>query len=349
MRSRARLWASLLLGTALAAPAGAGELWQWTDEQGVVRYTPHRDRVPAGQRDTLVKVEPGAPEPAQAPAASASQAPVIYAPPDEIDFEADPFNAPERARDVRVEPIPSPPTAPQPTPPSSPEAQPLAPPSPNARPQPAPAPEAARMQPAPAPEAARMQPASASGRSSAPPPLAPVDAPPAPAGARTPSREPAPQDPAAVTRRAPDPEPYPRQAPDPYAPPPPEPRAAASGTSEPQLAARAAPAPAPEAAGAGASGARAQDPYAGYAGVVAGQSSGAPPPADVAARRAELEREIAAQEAALEDLISRPADGTRLEDTPEFREIARRLPELQAELRELDEAPASEAQPREVP
>ena len=62
-----------------------------------------------------------------------------------------------------------------------------------------------------------------------------------------------------------------------------------------------------------------------------------PPSPEVLARRSELEAQIAADQAALKDLISRSDDGTPLERSPEFLEIARRLPELQAELRALEQ------------
>jgi hypothetical protein len=42
----------------LAAPAGAaGALYQWTDREGVVRYTPDPDRVPSSARNTMKRVE----------------------------------------------------------------------------------------------------------------------------------------------------------------------------------------------------------------------------------------------------------------------------------------------------
>lgn len=56
-----------------AAPADNGTLYQWTDEQGVVRYTPDRGRVPGSARDVQEIVAPAAPAPeangAPAPAA----------------------------------------------------------------------------------------------------------------------------------------------------------------------------------------------------------------------------------------------------------------------------------------
>jgi hypothetical protein len=74
-----------------------------------------------------------------------------------------------------------------------------------------------------------------------------------------------------------------------------------------------------------------------------------PAPATTAppgSRRAELEAQIARDEAALKELISQPADANaEVEPSPELREIARRLPALQAELRALEEAQARAATP----
>ena len=55
-----------LIGLALASTGAfasdpSSVLYQWTDEQGNVRYTPDPDRVPSGQRATLQPVEPGMP------------------------------------------------------------------------------------------------------------------------------------------------------------------------------------------------------------------------------------------------------------------------------------------------
>jgi hypothetical protein len=77
----------------------------------------------------------------------------------------------------------------------------------------------------------------------------------------------------------------------------------------------------------------------------------AAPPVPVTAappgsRRAELEAQIARDEAALKELISQPTDANApVEASPELREIARRLPALQAELRALEEAQARAATP----
>ena len=54
----------------------------------------------------------------------------------------------------------------------------------------------------------------------------------------------------------------------------------------------------------------------------------------------------ARDEAALKELISQPADpNAPVEASPELREIAKRLPALQAELRALEEAQARAATP----
>jgi hypothetical protein len=69
-----------------------------------------------------------------------------------------------------------------------------------------------------------------------------------------------------------------------------------------------------------------------------------PPPApaplspDQLSRRAEIEAQIARDQEALKDLISRAeVEGDEpLRSSPELREIASRLPALQAELRDLE-------------
>jgi hypothetical protein len=103
---RRRAARPLLLGlllAALAAPGGArAELWRWVDEDGVARYTPDPDRVPAARRSTLVPVEAGMPAVPQ-PEAAAARPPAIFAPPGDPALAEDPFNAPERAREVKGE------------------------------------------------------------------------------------------------------------------------------------------------------------------------------------------------------------------------------------------------------
>jgi hypothetical protein len=70
-------------------------------------------------------------------------------------------------------------------------------------------------------------------------------------------------------------------------------------------------------------------------------------PADLDARIAELERQIAGDEESLKALLSEvPAPGApELATRPEFREIALRLPKLQAELRTLQEQRARHTEP----
>jgi hypothetical protein len=93
-----RRQAAVALAAGLLGPAASAEVWQWTDAEGVVRYTPNPDRVPESQRGSLVKVEPGM----EIPAPSPSRPPVMYAPPEELPFGADPFDAPEPARTLEV-------------------------------------------------------------------------------------------------------------------------------------------------------------------------------------------------------------------------------------------------------
>jgi hypothetical protein len=206
-------------------PASA-EVWQWTDAEGVVRYTPNPDRVPASQRDSLVKLEPGM----QVPPSSPSRPPVRYAPPEELPLGVDPFEAPAPAR--TLEPLELPPA------------------------EPAAAPEPARAPELPGPPEAEPSTTPRAAPSEAPAPSAP------------PIEEPEP-------------------------PPPPRPLSDAEK-----------------------------------------------------ARRAELEEQIAADQEALKELLSRqPTEGgAPLRDSPELREIARRLPALQAELRALEGVPEGRAE-----
>lgn len=59
-------------------------------------------------------------------------------------------------------------------------------------------------------------------------------------------------------------------------------------------------------------------------------------PAEARARRNELEAQISADEERLKELVSTAGDEAGLESSPELREIAQRLPRLQAELRALE-------------
>jgi hypothetical protein len=95
---------------ALGSSPAAADLWRWIDADGVVRYTPNPNRVPAGARSSLARVEAGmaaAPAAPRAPAPPVAAAP-IYAPADEFSFEADPFNAPDQARTLRGSDVPEP-------------------------------------------------------------------------------------------------------------------------------------------------------------------------------------------------------------------------------------------------
>ena len=93
------------------------------------------------------------------PTPSPSKPPVMYAPPEEIPFGADPFEAPEPARTLESPELPEaePSAAPEPTrPPELPEAEPSAPFAPRDAPSEAPAPRGAPSQepeaPPPAPQ-----------------------------------------------------------------------------------------------------------------------------------------------------------------------------------------------------
>ena len=70
--ARWRGWATALaLAVCGVAPAGAAEetvtLYQWTDSEGVYRYTPEFDRIPGYARDTAVEIRPGEGPPPQTP------------------------------------------------------------------------------------------------------------------------------------------------------------------------------------------------------------------------------------------------------------------------------------------
>ena len=50
--------ACVTLAAASPRSGGAAALYQWTDEDGVTRYTPSRARIPASQRGSAVRIEP---------------------------------------------------------------------------------------------------------------------------------------------------------------------------------------------------------------------------------------------------------------------------------------------------
>jgi len=77
MRSTSRLFgitvrtapfafALLLAPGAIRADEG-GTIYQWTDANGVTRYTPSLDRVPSGARETVLTIQSGAEEPSNEP------------------------------------------------------------------------------------------------------------------------------------------------------------------------------------------------------------------------------------------------------------------------------------------
>ena len=94
-----RVPALLLIAPCLvlcSAPANA-ELWRWIDAQGTVRYTTHPKGVPGSARDSLARVAVGMPAAAVAKAVPTP----LNVPADEFSFDADPFNAPDRAQTLR--------------------------------------------------------------------------------------------------------------------------------------------------------------------------------------------------------------------------------------------------------
>ncbi len=298
---------ALTLGIAvvlLGQPAIA-DLWMWTDPEGVVRYTSDLSRIPSAQRTTALAVTLGMTLPSAPPetAGTESEAPALFAPPDEVFLAPDPFNAPEQARSLAVDDVAEPESgdpweAPTEQKPSADTAATTADTGAPAGFE-APAPASAMEPTAPASAMAPTAPASAMA------PTAPASAmaPTAP-GSRA-ALEPKPERSAASTATAAG-----------------APTAAAPST------ATAAAVPTPT--------------------VSATPRAAAPAPAastsDPERRRAELQQMIDRDRDTLKALISN-ADATDIEDSPELREIARRLPRLQAELRALER---DESTPKEV-
>jgi hypothetical protein len=362
---------------ALSAGPTEADLYRWTDADGVVRYTPDPDRVPSSQRSTLVRVEPGMPPAPQRAPAATDPSPPIFAPPGDPALEADPFNEPERARQIEetaVDPVPIESSLPPPAGATTPKGEAATIPSVEA----APAPPVATEPSAPAaapPASADSAPASLPAPLAAPPaPLsAPVAAPPAPAAPQPAASDPPPPPPGSEAAPPPRGEGEAARsvessvarpvgsAPDPRAeasparplaalpPPPPEAPAAAAVDSATDLGAEAPPAPPPDAppppapeasAAPGVEATTAPSVEAAPAVEAIPAVSAAPPPKgrlppELEARRAELRAAIARDEEALKAHVSSSTGGP-LAASPELREIARRLPALQAELRALD-------------
>jgi hypothetical protein len=345
----------------LSAPAVQAEIWQWTDAEGVIRYTPNPDRIPDGRRSTMVKVAPGMPlvtKPEEPP-----DAPAIAGPPG--DFEADPFNAPQRARSVEVTEVPEPAWAVDSAPPDAADTAAAAAagagaqtPSDEIDPWVTPESDAAA-------DTASAAEAAAGGAAAS---LPPVESPPPPV-ATAPPGEPAASEPKKVARAATTAaettgaaastgtaattaasasSPAASTTSAAGATTAASPSAAATAAAAGNTAASAAPA-AP--ATAAAASVPAADPWSAVA--MAGASATAPegplPPAALTAEQRsridELEELIARDEEALKELLSdTELDAEGFEESPELREIALRLPALQRELRALKEGRAPEAE-----
>ncbi len=326
---------ALTLGIAvvlLGQPAIA-DLWMWTDPEGVVRYTSDLSRIPSAQRTTALAVTLGMTLPSAPPetAGTESEAPALFAPPDEVFLAPDPFNAPEQARSLAVDDVAEPESgdpweAPTEQKPSADTAATTADTGAPAGFE-APAPASAMAPTAPASAMAPTAPASAMA------PTAPASAmaPTAP-GSRA-ALEPKPERSAASTATA---------AGAPAATAPSTATAAGAPAAAAPSTATAAGAPA-AAAPSTATAAAVPTPT-----VSATPRAAAPAPAastsDPERRRAELQQMIDRDRDTLKALISN-ADATDIEDSPELREIARRLPRLQAELRALER---DESTPKEV-
>ncbi len=280
---------ALTLGIAvvlLGQPAIA-DLWMWTDPEGVVRYTSDLSRIPSAQRTTALAVTLGMTLPSAPPetAGTESEAPALFAPPDEVFLAPDPFNAPEQARSLAVDDV--------------------------AEPESGDPWEAPTEQKPSADTAATTADTGAPAGFEAPAPASAM-APTAPASAMAPT--------APGSRAALEPKPE---------------RSAASTATAAGAPAATAPSTATAAA--------VPTPT-----VSATPRAAAPAPAastsDPERRRAELQQMIDRDRDTLKALISN-ADATDIEDSPELREIARRLPRLQAELRALER---DESTPKEV-
>jgi hypothetical protein len=101
----AAAFALAFAGAAAPLRAEPAALYQWTDAQGVIRYTPDPSRVPDDRRGTMVRVELGTPGATAAPPRLPE--PDLGIEPDDAVVEGPaPFNAPEQAsrvESVRVE------------------------------------------------------------------------------------------------------------------------------------------------------------------------------------------------------------------------------------------------------
>jgi|GEM_PF-1694717 len=336
---------ALTLGIAvvlLGQPAIA-DLWMWTDPEGVVRYTSDLSRIPSAQRTTALAVTLGMTLPSAPPetAGTESEAPALFAPPDEVFLAPDPFNAPEQARSLAVDDVAEPESgdpweAPTEQKPSADTAATTADTGAPAGFE-APAPASAMAPTAPASAMAPTAPGSRAALEPKPERSAASTATAAGAPAATaPSTATAAGAPAATA---------PSTATAAGAP------AAAAPSTATAAGAPAAAAPS-TATAAGAPTAAAPSTATAAAvptpTVSATPRAAAPAPAastsDPERRRAELQQMIDRDRDTLKALISN-ADATDIEDSPELREIARRLPRLQAELRALER---DESTPKEV-
>jgi hypothetical protein len=356
MRSCLLLVLLAALTPLLLAPVAGAEIWQWTDAEGVIRYTPDPDRVPASSRATLVKLAP-------APGAPGESEPEYLAPAAELGV--DPFNAPERARSVDVTEVPEPAWEVDAGPPDPAAA------AGAAATEAAPDPESEEADgslddgtntPGEADDTAQASGAAAAAVASTPPVSSPAPAetpdsptPPVAGGTSASDASPDATETGATAMSA-------REA-----------TATSTETGATAVSAREATAAstgnsataskpdeattptagdsaAAETTTIATAGSGAADPWSevAAAGATALPPSAVPAPAPLTAeqrsRRDELEELIARDEEALKRLLSDASlDETGFEQSPELREIAQRMPALQAELRKLEEGGAPEA------
>ncbi|MCH8133293.1 MAG: DUF4124 domain-containing protein [Myxococcales bacterium] len=82
----------IIMAAGLFASGAEAQVWQWVDSDGGVRYTPDPSTIPDSRRGSMLRVEPGMPQP-EVPAHS-----TLYAPPSEYSAADDPFAPPGAAR-----------------------------------------------------------------------------------------------------------------------------------------------------------------------------------------------------------------------------------------------------------
>ncbi len=88
-------------GAATPQSAEPAALYQWTDAQGVIRYTPDPARIPGDRRSTMVRVDPSTPG-MEPPATALPEPDLGLQRDDDVVTGPAPFNAPQRAGRVET-------------------------------------------------------------------------------------------------------------------------------------------------------------------------------------------------------------------------------------------------------